>query len=92
MSMWGHGTCMILCGGLFLSVSILSAGYFLTIDEIRALKKTEFIQSLALGAISLTLFALVGAELAVKFAGLWLFGALVGGYVATEAVWRVKSV
>ncbi len=90
MNTWGHNTCMILCGGLFLSVSILSAGYFLTIAEVRALKQNEFIQTLALGGISLGLFVLFGAQIAVTFAGLWLLGALLGGFVATEAVFRFK--
>lgn len=90
MNMWGHSTCMILYGGLFLSASIFSAGYFLSLEEVRALKQTGFIQSLALGGVSLGLFAIFGAELAVAFAGLWLLGAVVGGFVATEAVWRIK--
>jgi hypothetical protein len=91
MKMWGHSTCMILCGGLFLSVGILSAGYFLTREEVRALKQTEFVQTLALGAFSLGIFSFFGAEIGVTFAGLWLLGALVGGFVATEAVCRMKS-
>jgi hypothetical protein len=91
MNMWGHSTCMVLCGGLFLSLSVLSAGYFLTIEEVRALKQTEFIQSLALGGVSLILFAVFGAELALTFAGLWLLGALLGGFIATETVWALRS-
>jgi hypothetical protein len=90
MSMWGHSTCMILCGGLFLSATVFCAGYLLTMEEVRALKQTEFIQTLALGGVSLALFAVFGAELAMTFAGLWLLGALVGGFVATEAVFRLK--
>lgn len=92
MNMWGHSTCMILCGGLFLSVSILSAGYFLTLEEVRALKQTEFIQTLALGGFSLVLFKFLGAEIVVTFAGLWLLGALIGGFLATETVLRIKTI
>jgi hypothetical protein len=92
MSMWGHGTCMIVCGVLFTSLSFLSAGLFLTIEEVRALKRTEFIQTLSLGAVSLVLFSAFGAELAVTFAGLWLLGALIGGFIATETVWKLKRV
>ena len=91
MSMWGHSTCMIACGTLFLSSSILSAGYFLSIEEVKALKRTEFIQTFSLGAVSLALFTVFGAELAISFAGLWLLGALVGGFVATEALWKIRS-
>jgi hypothetical protein len=92
MAMWGHHTCMIVCGILFTSVSFLSAGYFLTIEEVRALRRTEFIQTLGLGAISLAIFAAFGAELALTFAGLWLLGALVGGFAATATIWKLKRV
>lgn len=92
MNMWGHSTCMLLCGGLFLGASILTAGFFLTIEEVRALKQTKFIQSLALSGFSLGIFAIFGAELAITFAGLWLLGAIVGGFVATEAVFKLKSI
>ncbi len=92
MAQWGHGACMIFCGVLFITLSFLTAGYFLTIEEVKALKRTEFIQSLALGIVSLLIFSFFGAELALTFAGLWLLGVLVGGFVATEAVWKLKRV
>jgi hypothetical protein len=90
MEMWGHSVCMIGCGVIFVGFSILAAGYFLTHEEVRVLKRTEFIQTLSLGLISLALFAMFGAELALTFAGLWLLGALMGGYLATEAAWKLK--
>jgi hypothetical protein len=90
MAMWGHSVCMIGCGVIFVSFSILAAGYFLTVEEVRALKRTEFIQTLALGAVSLAVFALFGAELALTLAGLWLLGALIGGFLAVEATWKLK--
>lgn len=91
MSVGGHHFCMFGCGVLFVSVSLLAAGYFLTMEEINALKRTEFLQTLVLGLISLGLFAAFGAELAVGIAGIWLFGGLIGGFAATEAVWRLKQ-
>ncbi|HVK60442.1 MAG TPA: hypothetical protein VM432_02780 [Bdellovibrionales bacterium] len=92
MAMWGHNACMIACGTLFLGASILTAGYFLSIEEVRALKRTEFLQALSLGAVSLAIFAVFGAELALAFAGLWLLGALVGGFAATQVVWKLKRI
>lgn len=83
---------MIGCGVLFVGASFLTAGYFLTIEEVKTLRRTEFLQTLALGSVSLAIFAIAGAELALTFAGLWLLGALVGGFIATEAVWRLKQV
>ena len=91
MSVGGHHLCMIGCGILFVGISLLSAGYFLTVEEVKVLKKTEFLQSLTLGVVSLGLFAAFGAEFAMSIAGLWLFGGLIGGFVATEAVWKFKQ-
>jgi len=92
MAMWGHNTCMIVCGVLFTGLSFLSAGLFLSIEEVRALRRTEFLQAFALGSVSLAIFAFFGAPLAAAFAGLWLLGALIGGFLATEAVWKLKRV
>lgn len=86
----GYQFCMIGCGVLFVSLSLLTAGYFLTIEEVNALKRTEFLQTLVLGLISLGLFAAFGAQLAISLAGLWLLGGLIGGFLATETVWRLK--
>jgi hypothetical protein len=91
MSMWEHGTCMIACGVFFVSFSIVTAGYFLTIEELRVLRGTEFLQVFALGSVSIGIFAVAGAQLALTFVGLWLLGALIGGYIATEAVWNLRK-
>ena len=92
MSVGGHHFCMFGCGVLFVSLSLFAAGYFLTIEEVNALKRTEFLQTLVLGVISLGLFTAFGAEIAVGIAALWLIGGLIGGFAATEAVWRLKQV
>lgn len=94
MNWGGHSVCMVFCGVLFSSLSLLAAGYFLTIEEIQALKRTEFLQALSLGIISLGIFAAAGAELAFAFAGLWLLGALIGGFLSIEgSLWlKVRAV
>ncbi len=90
MRVWGHQVCMIGCGILFVGISLIAAGYFLTIEEIKALKRTELLQTLSLGLISLGLFAAFGAELAFGISVLWLLGGLIGGFFATQAMWRIK--
>lgn len=90
MAVGGHSVCMIGCGILFVGTSVLSSGYFLSLEETRALRRTGFPQTFALGMLSLGLFATVGAELALTIGALWLFGALIGGFVATETVWKFK--
>lgn len=90
MEMGGHSVCMIVCGITFVSFSIFSAGYFLTIEEVRTLKRTEFLQILSLGVLSIALFSVFGSGLALTVGGLWLLGALIGGCLATEATWKMK--
>jgi hypothetical protein len=90
MGMWGHSACMIACGTIFVSFSILTAGILMTGEEIRVLKRTEFLQTLSLGAFSLVAFFLLGAQIALTFAGLWLLGVLIGGFIATEATAKLK--
>ncbi len=90
MSVGGHHFCMFGCGVLFVSVSLFAAGCFLTMEEVNALKRTEFLQTLSLGIISLGSFAFFGVDFAISIALIWLMGSLVGGFVATEAVWKLK--
>lgn len=91
MNIGGHNFCMLGCGTLFVATSIFFAGYFLTLEEIKSLKRTEFLQNLALGLISLGFFAAFGAELAFSFASLWLLGGILGGLFATQLTWTLKS-
>lgn len=91
MEIGGHGFCMVACGTLFISLSIFLAGFFLTIEETKALRRTEFLQTLVLGLISLGLFMAVGAEVALTFGGLWILGGLIGGFAATEILWQLKK-
>lgn len=91
MDMGGHSACMFGCGLLFVGLSYLIAGYFLTIEEVRVIKRTEISQTLALGVISLALFWLVGAELVITFVSLWMLGGLLGGYLANQTVLLLKK-
>lgn len=92
MDIGGHHFCMVGCGVLFLGLSILAAGIFLTIEEVNALKRTQYLQTLVLGLISLGIFVSFGAEFAFGIAMLWLIGGLAGGVAATQTILRVKRV
>lgn len=91
MNVGGHHFCMIGCGILFMGLSILAAGYFLTLDEVRILRKTEILQALCLSLLSLGVFAFMGAQLVLTMATLWLVGALIGGFMATELMWSLRK-
>lgn len=91
MRVGGHHLCMVGCGVMFVSVSVLTAGYFFTMEETRALRQNNLLHNVALGLISLGLFTAFGAHLALGIAGLWLLGSLIGGLVAVAAVFKVKG-
>lgn len=92
MKIGGHNTCMIGCGVLFVGLSLAAAGYFLSIEEVRVLRKTSILQVSALSLFSLGVFAAFGAQLALVIGGLWLFGGFIGGMLTTEIAWRLKQV
>lgn len=92
MRVGGHHICMLGCGVTFVSVGVLAAGYFFTVEETRALKENDLLQNLSLGLISLGIFAAFGTELAIGVAGLWLLGSLIGGLAAMAVVFKFKGV
>lgn len=92
MGVGGHNLCMVLCGLLFQSLGILLAGVYISQEEVQVLRKNQLVQLPALGFVSLILFAIFGAQLVLQFAALWLFGAIVGGCLATRCIHTLKVV
>lgn len=45
-----------------------------------------------MSGLSLSIFFPVRAEIVLTIAGVWLLGALIGGLVATETLWKLKRV
>ena len=91
MHVGGHQACMVLCGIVFLSVTIASAGLALSIEEVRAFRKNKTLQTISLSLFSLAFLFLIGAEFAVEIGLLWLAGAIIGGLVSTEVLWQLKK-
>ncbi len=81
----GHGVCMVFCGFLFMGLSFSAAGFIFSVEEVLTLKKTGFQQTLGLSVVSLGVFFMAGADLALTFAGLWLLGAFIGSFFVTQA-------
>jgi hypothetical protein len=79
----GHSFCMLCCGLIFVSFSIIAAWIFLNRDEFSVIKKNYLIQIFSLSFLSLGTFVAVGADVTVGIAGLWLLGAVVGGAIPT---------
>jgi hypothetical protein len=76
---FGHSACMFFCGTLFLSLSMLLFRALIRPEEFRVLRRNASLQVMALGAISLGIFAMVGAEFTVAIGALWFAGAMLGG-------------
>ncbi len=91
MHFGGHSVCMVICGILFVGLGLLASGIFLSIEEVIALKRTKFQQFFSIGMISLGFLTSLGAELAIGLAGLWFLGALIGSFLATETIWKLKT-
>lgn len=87
---FGHSTCMFFCGVLFVGGSILISSYIIRPEELRVLKRSAVVQSLSLGILSLSIFWLLGAEIALSIAILWMIGALIGGVSVSEVVFRLR--
>jgi hypothetical protein len=72
---------MFLCGVLFLSVSLLLCRSIILPEDLRVLRRNAWIQVFGLSMISLAVFAVVGAQLTLAIAILWLIGAMLGGTI-----------
>lgn len=92
MKMGGHNICMVFCGIFFISLSVLASGILLTLEEVAALRRHEFLQTLTLGVVSLGFLILFGAEVALGIGLLWLAGACLGGIAASETLWRIRRI
>lgn len=91
MKVGGHNFCMVACGFLFVALSLLAANYWITIEELKALKRTGLLQALSIGLVSLALFYFFGGEMMLGMAGLWLLGGLLAGFLANQVSWKVRT-
>lgn len=83
---WGHTVCMVLCGALFLSFSIIFSTFFTNASEQYLLKKYVSIHMLGLTLISIFLFFILGAEVTLTLALLWSAGAIAGGMLSVKFI------
>jgi hypothetical protein len=84
MQMAGHNFCMVACGLLFMGTTYILANVILSIEELETIRKFEWLQSGILSLASVAAFYFFGAELVGTFVGLWLLGALVGGFLSIQ--------
>lgn len=92
MKMGGHNFCMLLCGTFFMATTYLLANFILTLEELEAVRRHEWLQTGIIGLISLAAFYFFGAELVSAFVALWITGALIGGFLSIEGSYRLRRI
>ncbi len=92
MRIAGHNFCMLLCGVFFMMTTYLLANVVLTLEEVEAVKRYEWLQTGIIGLVSLAAFHFFGAELVGTFMLLWIVGALIGGFISIEGSYRIRRV
>ena len=85
---FGHSTCMVLCGVLFIALSIILAHYVLRREELRVLSRSALLQVIGLSVLSMAAFIGFGAEVVLGIGILWFAGAMIGGVAAAKAFVR----
>jgi len=89
---FGHSTCMVLCGVLFIGLTVTLGHLVLRREELLVLSKNAFLQVFGLSVFSLVAFIAFGAEIVFGIAALWLLGAMVGGILASRLLFRRPSI
>lgn len=87
---FGHTTCLVLCGFLFISLSVMAACIFLKPEEIKVFYKNSLFQASGLSLLSLLVFAILGAEIFLGISFFWLAGALLGGILPLYMFTKLK--
>lgn len=86
---FGHSTCMVLCGVLFVGLSVLLCRAWVSPEDLRVLKKNAWLQVSGISMLSLGIFAAFGAEITFAIGVLWLIGAMAGG--TALALFRIRT-
>ena len=81
---FGDLVCSIACGALFLGTTMFVSGLVLKPEEIRAIRKREFVQIVLLSTLSIFAFILLGASVAATLGIAWVIGSVFGGYTSLE--------
>jgi hypothetical protein len=90
MKLGGHHVCMFLCGTFFMATTYLLANFFLSLEELEAVRRHEWLQTSVIGLISLAAFYFFGAEMVMAFVALWIAGAFLGGLLSIEGSYRLR--
>jgi hypothetical protein len=88
---FGEQGCMVGCGAVFMSGSLLTASLILKSEEVRAIRRTRLLQISLLALLSIGIFICSGAGIVVSLAAFWLIGSILGGLITLELGWRIRE-
>ena len=87
---YGEGACMLSCGAVFTSLSLLVTAFLLRPEEVRVLEKNKVLQIGVLSTLSLGAMICLGGEVVFTLALVWMLGALLGGIASLELGWLFR--
>jgi hypothetical protein len=88
---FGHSTCMVLCGVLFIGLTVFLGGFILRREELLVLSRNAPLQIFGLSVLSLGAFIGFGAEIVLGIGVLWFVGAMIGGLMMAKIVIMKES-
>lgn len=88
---FGHSTCMVLCGVLFIGFTVVLGSILLRREELLVLSRNAFLQIFGLSVLSMAAFIGFGADIVLGIGILWFVGAMIGGFIAAKALVRKLS-
>lgn len=88
---FGNPACAIGCGAFFIFGTILIAGLTLRPEELKVLRRAEFLQICALLIFSVAVFYATANSIALSWAVPWLIGSLGAGVLGVESLFRLRN-
>lgn len=91
LSHLGSFACTMICGGLYLGVSIFTAVLVFSREEYKKLRQLLPLQVLVLILVSLGFFMMMRAVIVLEFALVWSLGAFLGARIFIELALRLRQ-
>jgi hypothetical protein len=88
---YGNFACMLGCGAVFMSGSLLVASLVLRPEEVRVIRKTEILQVTFLALLSIGALICVGDPIVASLALFWMLGSVLGGLGTFELGVRARG-
>lgn len=88
---FGDIGCRIACSTFFMVTAMVAAILFLSLEEVRVIRKSSFLSVVGISALCLAVFSCTSAELVLHAALFWLLGACIGGFCTLQIGYVVKK-